>query len=219
MISKNNNLYKLSPSDFKYLWEQCKHCYYRKVVYGVPQPSIGIPSIFSKMNGQVQSSVIGKNLHDLCPDLPSGTFVLKEGFLKSKPIPPTNKCFVLGRFDLLTKFDDGTYGVIDLKITDPKDEDLYKFENQLHAYKFALENPLNDINTITKISKMGLLIISPESVDISGGGLHFLAKPVWVEFKENEQKFLDFIDEVVCFLKQPIPESSASCKWCQYKMS
>ncbi|MDO8573690.1 MAG: hypothetical protein Q7R77_02975 [Candidatus Daviesbacteria bacterium] len=29
--SKTDTLYKLSPSDFAYLWNDCKHCYYQKV--------------------------------------------------------------------------------------------------------------------------------------------------------------------------------------------
>lgn len=217
MISTNNSLFKLSPSDFKYLWEDCKHCYYRKVVFNVIPPSIGMPGIFSKMNGQVQLKVQGTNPHYLHPDLPSGTFILKEGYLKSIPIPPSNKCFISGRFDLLTKFDDGTFGVIDLKITDPKDEDLYKFENQLHAYKFSLENPLDGIKKVTKISKIGLLILSPEDVDLSGGKLHFHSSPVWIEIKEDMQKFHNFIDEISKFLHLPMPAPSAGCKWCKYR--
>jgi len=31
---------KLSPSDFAFLWEQCKRCFYLKVVHGIRQPSM-----------------------------------------------------------------------------------------------------------------------------------------------------------------------------------
>ena len=31
---------RLSPSDFAFLWEQCKRCFYLKVVHGIRQPSM-----------------------------------------------------------------------------------------------------------------------------------------------------------------------------------
>ena len=70
-------LYKLSPSDFKYLWEDCKHCYYRKVVHGVTLPSIGIPSIFNKMNSLAQDMAMGKKTTDFSKELPEGKFEFK----------------------------------------------------------------------------------------------------------------------------------------------
>ena len=41
--------YKLSPSDFSFLYEGCKRCYHLKVVHNISQPSIPLPSIFSKI--------------------------------------------------------------------------------------------------------------------------------------------------------------------------
>lgn len=49
-----DKLYKLSPSDFKYLWVDCKHCYYRKIKLGSPPPYGVFPTIFSRMNSLLQ---------------------------------------------------------------------------------------------------------------------------------------------------------------------
>ena len=112
-------MYKLSPSDFKYLYEDCKHCYYQKVKNNVVLPSIGMPGVFSKLNSLLQNAIIGMDLKEIDPNLPSGKIEVKEGFLKSKPIPPDNDCFIGGRFDIASRLEDGTYSVIDFKITDP----------------------------------------------------------------------------------------------------
>lgn len=210
-------MYKLSPSDFKYLWEDCKHCFYRKVVHGIELPSIGMPGIFTKMNNQFQDAIQGMNPQDLHPDLPSGFFELKERYLKSSPIPPGKQCFISGRFDILTKFDDGTYGIIDLKITDPKSEDLYKFTNQLHAYKFALENPAEGALGAGKISKLGLLIISPNSIHFANGNVHFSAEPKWHPIEEDIESFFVFINEVSNLLAGQVPKPTPTCKWCVYR--
>src|SRR4030042_5665602 len=215
---KSNNLCKLSPSDFKYLWEDCKHCYYRKVVEGVALPSIGMPGIFTKISSFVQTEVQGTNPKDLHPDLPSGVFEYQERYLTSIPIPPQKVCFISGRFDVLTRLDDGSHGVIDLKITDPKEDDLYKFKNQLHAYKFALENPTDESKRMAdKITKMGLLVISPKSVKFHKGHMVFISKPEWIEIEENMDEFFTFIDEVSNVLTGEVPKATQNCKWCNYR--
>lgn len=207
-------MFKLSPSDFKYLWEECPHCFYQKVHYNIRQPSIGIPSIFTRMSGLLQKNIQGRNLQELISGAPSGEFVLDEGFLKSKPLP-SGKSYINGRFDLLVRFNDGTRGVIDVKMTDSKDEDLHKFDRQLHAYKYALENPVEK-EPIT-ISKLGLLIVSPTDIKPHQGYIYYKAKPVWKEIPVNMDNFFSFIGEVESLLSGQEPPLSQTCAWCQYK--
>lgn len=207
--------FKLSPSDFKYLWEDCKYCYWQKVVNGVQLPSIGMPGIFSKMNGQVQEMALGMNIQEFVPELPPGIITAKEGYLRSKSLPNRNLCFLTGRFDVLTKFEDSSYGVIDLKITDPKTDNLYKFSTQLHAYKFALENPENGVPVA--VSRMGLVVMSPEQVAIHKGHIFFRSKPIWYEIEEDMDTFIEFVDQVSDLLSSGPPLPSPVCRWCIYR--
>ena len=80
--SKDDKLYKLSPSDFAYLWNDCKHCYYQKVKLGVFHSGI-FPSMFGRINKLLQDSIMGMNLSDIHPDLPSGIIEIQEGYMKS----------------------------------------------------------------------------------------------------------------------------------------
>src|SRR3990167_7064886 len=131
----NDSPYKLSPSDFRYLWEDCKHCFYLKVKKGINQPSIGIPGVFMKMNSLLQKDIEGVNLKDINPNLPSGVIETKEGYLKSKPIPPAESSFISGRFDIISKLDDGTFAIIDFKISDPNEEKVKKVrENSFEVW-------------------------------------------------------------------------------------
>lgn len=207
-------MYKLSPSDFKYLWEECKHCFYRKIHEDIRQPSIGIPNIFTRMSGLLQKSVQGSDPHDLCPDLPNGEFTLEEGWLESKPLPSGNS-YIKGRFDLLSRFNDGTYGVIDVKMTGSRDEDLQKFERQLHAYKYAMESPA--VGNSISISRLGLLIVAPTDIKPHQGFVYYKAKPVWKEIEINMDKFFSFVEEMEQLLDGPIPEPSNTCEWCKYR--
>ena len=211
-------MYKLSPSDFKYLYEDCKHCYYQKakgLIKGLP--SIGMPGVFMKMNSLLQNAIIGMDLREINSVLPAGKIEVKEGFLKSKPIPPSDDCYISGRFDIASKLEDGTYSVIDFKITDPTDEKIQKFFAQLHAYKFALENP--DFGEPRKVSKMGIIAINPEEITFPGEKVIFKAKPQWFEIAEDMDRFYAFIAEVSELLNGPTPpESPDTCKWCQYRL-
>lgn len=211
-------MYKLSPSDFKYLYEDCKHCYYQKAKGFIKElPSIGIPGVFMKMNSLLQNAIIGMDLKEINSELPAGKIEVKEGFLKSKPIPPANDCYISGRFDIASRLEDGTYAVIDFKITDPNEDKIQKFFAQLHAYKFALENP--PFGEPKKVSKMGVIAINPEEITFPGDTVIFKAKPQWFEIKEDLDRFYAFISEVSTLLNGQVPpENPDNCKWCYYRI-
>ncbi|PIZ45829.1 hypothetical protein COY30_01280 [Candidatus Woesebacteria bacterium CG_4_10_14_0_2_um_filter_44_9] len=211
-------MYKLSPSDFKYLYEDCKHCYWQKARGIIKElPSIGMPGVFSRMNALLQNAIVGMDLREINSALPAGKIEVKEGFLKSKPIPPDNLCYIGGRFDIASKLDDGTYSVIDFKITDPNGDKIQKFFTQLHAYKFALENPA--FGEPKKVSKMGVVAINPEEITFPGDIVIFKAKPQWFEIAEDMDRFFAFISEVARLLKGPVPdENPDKCKWCYYRI-
>jgi len=207
--------YKLSPSDFKYLWEDCKFCFYQKVKLGVPPHSGAFPAIFGYMNSLLQNSVMGKSLKDIHPDLPDGIIEIQEGFLKSTPIKGSEDCYISGRFDVLTKLSDGTYSVIDFKITKPNEEQIKKFSSQLHAYKYALENPME--GQPIKVSKIGLVSISPDSIEHKNGQFIFTTSPKWHPIDEDMDGFLGFISDVSKVLNGDLPEPSSTCRLCTYR--
>lgn len=211
----DTQLFKLKPSDFKYLWEECKHCYYKSVRDGEVQPSKPFPNMFNIMQGMLQRNVQGTNTEDLIPELPSGKFILEERFVTSSPMP-SGKSYLKGKFDLLAKFEDGTYGIVDLKMTNVKDDSLDKFSRQLHAYKYAFENPAEDEPAL-QISRLGLLLVPPTDIKPHEGNVYYKVKPVWREIKIDMDSFLDFIEEVEKVLGGDIPEPNKDCKWCVYR--
>lgn len=206
-------MYKLSPSDFAYLWNDCKHCYYQKVKLGVVHYGI-FPAMFGRINTLLQNSIMGKNLQEILPELPSGIIDVQEGFLRSTLVPGT-KCYLSGRFDILTKLDDGSYGLIDFKITTPDEEKIQKYASQLHAYKFALENPATDkpIN----ISKMGVISINPDEMKLENGKVVFSTTPKYHDVQEDMESFHKLIGEIDKVLDGPLPESSETCSLCLYR--
>lgn len=207
-------MYKLSPSDFAYLWEECKFCYYQKVKLGVSHSGV-FPAMFGKINKLLQDSVIGKNLQEISTEMPSGIIDRQEGFIKSIKIPGTS-CYLNGRYDLLIKLDDGTFAIIDFKITTPDEEQiLKKYATQLHAYKYALENPM-DGNPV-KISKLGIVSVHPNEMELKDKKIVFTNTPTWHPITEDMDSFMGMVREIDIVLNGQLPKTSATCKLCIYR--
>ena len=207
-------MYKLSPSDFAYLYEECKLCYCLKVKNGIFQPSMPMPGIFGAINTRIQGNLVGKNLKELSKDLPDGEVITQEGWVDSKIIPETS-VYIKGKYDLLVKNSDGTHTLVDLKISQPGDDKIERYKTQLTAYKFALENPKTG-NAI-KTTRLALLIFYPDKVSFENNVVKFDFPPKWLEVPIDEEGFIQFMIEIDKLLKGPLPEESKSCKWCQYR--
>jgi hypothetical protein len=159
--------YKLSPSDLTFSYEGCKRCFYQKVVSGIAQPSIPLPSIFSKIAGLLKDHYDGKHTSELHVALPSGIVSLGEKYVRSEAIQlPNHKasCYINGRFDIVLSFNDGSYGVIDFKTSNPSKESANMYGRQLHAYAYALEHPAVNALALSPVTKLGLLYFYPDKI-------------------------------------------------------
>lgn len=207
-------MYKLSPSDFAYLYEECKLCYYLKVKHNIYQPSMPMPGVFSAINTRLQGNLVGKNLHSLSTKLPDGVVETQEGWVESKPIPETN-VYIKGKYDLLVKRPNDTYMLVDLKISAPNGNKIDKYKTQLAAYKFALGNP--KWGKPYRITKMGLLIFYPEKAKFEKDEAVLTFPPKWLEVPIDEKSFFAFARKIDKLLSGPPPAESKECKWCQYR--
>ena len=123
-------IFKLSPSDFAFLYEECKLCYYLKVKNGIYQPSMPMPGVFSAINTRIQGSLVGKELRTLSENLPEGKVIMQEGWVDSKVIPGTH-LYIKGKYDLLVSGSDGNT-LVDLKISSPDVGKIDKYKTQLN---------------------------------------------------------------------------------------
>ena len=213
--------YKLSPSDLTFFYEGCKRCFYLKMVHNIAQPSIPLPSIFTQIARLLKNHYDGKYTSELHVDIPPGTVSYGEKSVRSQIIQLPNHndtCYISGRFDIVVSFEDGTYGVIDFKTSNPNTESASLYSRQLHAYAYALEHPDPGALALYPVTKLGLLYFYPSSIDQQGiERLSYEADITWVEIKKDERSFLNFIDELLDVLESPAaPEHSPDCQWCKY---
>jgi len=213
--------YRLSPSDLTFFYEGCKRCFYLKMVHNIAQPSIPLPSIFTQIASLLKNHYNGKQTSELHVAIPPGTVSYGEKNVRSQIIQLPNHndtCYISGRFDIVVSFEDGTYGIIDFKTSNPNMESASLYSRQLHAYAYALEHPDPSAFSLYPITRLGLLYFYPSSIDQQCiERLSYEAEISWVEINKDEQGFLDFIDELLDVLELPAaPEHSPECQWCRY---
>lgn len=214
--------WKLSPSDFAFLWEDCKRCFYLKVVHNFPQPRSIMAAIFTLIDKEMKNCFDGKRLEKYVPDFPPCVVEHGEKWVESQPISfPNTKstCYIRGKFDTIVKFDDGTYGVIDFKTSHRKSEHIPLYTRQLHAYAYALENPAPGKFSVKPISKLGLLVYEPNRFSANNESAAILHGDLsWIEIPRNDGHFFSYLGEVMSILDNPAPPGgSPSCQYCQYR--
>src|SRR3989338_2981327 len=182
-------MFKLSPSDFAYLYEECKLCYYLKIKQGIQRPFSPFPAVFTALNTRIQGALIGKDLRKLSSVLPSGIVESQEGFVESQLVPNT-QLFIKGKYDLLVRQPDGTYLIVYFKISQPSEEN---------------------------ITKLGLIVMYPDKTVFNDGKVVVEFPPKWLEVSIHKDSFLSFIYEVNSLLNGPTPNENPNCGWCRYR--
>ena len=167
---------------------------------------------------------LGKPTSEISPDLPPGVVKLKEKFVKSAPISipgAKSQCYINGRFDAVIEFDDGSYGIVDYKTSEAKDEHAVFYSRQLSAYAYALEHPAPNALGLSPISRLGLFILTPDRFErTTNNDMVFVNKATWMDVPRDDEAFLALLGEVMAVLDAPTPpKSSEDCEVCNYRNS
>jgi hypothetical protein len=214
--------YKLSPSDFAFLWQECKRCFYLKIVEGFKRPAMPFPSIFGVIDTEMRKHFLGQRTERLSPDLPPGTMAYGEKWVQSELITRPGRAatvYVKGKLDAVVQFDDHSYGVIDFKTSDIKATHVQLYSRQLRAYAYALEHPGGTLLALSPVSALGLLSFTPDSVSSEAASRSLLSGSLrWHPVQPNPEGFLAFVDEILAVLDLPeAPPPDPKCVWCKYR--
>jgi len=154
--------------------------------------------------------------------MPRGTIDVGERWVESTPIlipGQRSTCSIRGRFDAIVRLDDGSYAVIDLKTCDTRDDHLFLYSRQLHAYAHALEHAAPRWLSLKPITRLGLLVFEPNGFGAGCAGSVSLYGPLtWIEIPLNKDRFERFLGEVMDVLDAPDPPPpSPTCSFCKYR--
>lgn len=212
----------LSPSEFGFLWQECRRCYYLKVTQKYNRPGT-FPKIFQAIDAQMRACFDGKRTEEVLPQLPPGKLDCTDQRVQSIPIRSPNRDSSLqirGKLDALIHFDDGSVAVVDFKTTSVSGRNVETYTRQLSAYAYALEHPAEGYLALKPIKRLGLLIFEPRSFSSQANTASFSGSLSWVEIPFSHDIFLKFMDEVATVLDlESHPPVTEGCIWCAYRDS
>lgn len=214
--------YKISPSDLTFLWDECPRCFYLKVKHGFRRPRAPFPSIFSRIDSLMKAHFQDRDARSLEASLPPGKVQFSDRWVGSQPIRVQGRagsCHLVGKFDAVLAFEDGSFGVVDFKTSQPRAHFVEFYGRQLHAYAYSLEHPEAGKFGLAPVSRLGLFVVEPTSMQASPDNqLAYLGAVSWIEIEHDEAAFLAFLGEVLQVLDagEP-PQAGEDCAFCQYR--
>jgi hypothetical protein len=218
---------KLAPSDLTFLYNDCKRCFYLKVMKNIRRPSTPMAAIFGSIDRAMTQYYHGKPSGEVSPELDGGIIDTQsltvrscEWLLEGRHRP----FFITGRTDCLISFDDGTFCIPDFKTSVPKQSNVEFYGRQLRAYGFALENPAPGAVSIEPIERLGLIVFEPKMYrallpDLPEG-YTLEGDTTWMEIPRDRDGFMDFMQEVMGILEaEKIPAADNRCEYCRMRKS
>ncbi len=179
---------KFSPSGLTYI--NCKRCFYLSYNYGINYSS-GFPGVFSTFDITHKNRFQDLSTKEMFSNLPDGKFYKTVNSVEAKSRKKNNESqfkemelpsfirsdtlkdnksrefFLAGKPDLVVKFDDGTYGILDFKTTS-EDDKTQAYKHQLEAYAQIFEKPgatgVAKTPRLFPISYMGLMQFTPKEI-------------------------------------------------------
>jgi hypothetical protein len=224
--NKTGGAIKLAPSDLTFLFNDCKRCFYLKVMKNIRRPSTPMAAIFGAIDRAMTGHYHGLPSSVISPDLPAGTIDTVSITVKSCEwivAGHRRPFFITGRTDALVVFDDGGYCVPDFKTSVPKQSNVEFYARQLRAYACALENPAPGAPLLSPIERLGLVCFEPSSYcpvnnDGEEGEYSLLGKTTWMEIPRDREGFIDFMERVMTILEaEEMPAADAKCEYCKMR--
>jgi len=215
-------IWKLNPSDFAFLWEECRRCFYLKVVKGFQRPPALMPKIFSRIDGLMKEFFAGKRTRDVLTTLPEGTVECGDAWVESTPISVKghkSQFFIRGKLDTVLRLDNASYAIIDFKTSEAKPAHSSLYARQLNAYALGVENAVPGKLRFKPATRLGLVVYEPKIFSATPQGRASLdGSMTWIDIPRNDAQFLNFISEVLDLLERGAPPTgSPLCQWCAYR--
>ena len=226
MNTSNNSPIVLAPSELDYKPKKCPRCFYLEKNKKI-SPKDFPPPVFSRFDVVQQAYYKDKNTSDLTAQLPSGKILDKDelpGRVVSEILTDNKgRKFILGgRPDIVIKFDQGGYGIIDFKTTKISDDKSENYKHQLEAYAQIFTKPgatkSKKTPLLNPITHMGILQFDPSDIQSHDNtSCNMKMNISFSSLVRNEEEFFINITSILDILINPlIPDFTKECNYCQF---
>ena len=206
----------IAPSDLTFGLSTCKRCIWIKYWFKVTMPG-QFPLVKPLADAQ-EEHFRRASMPDLDPQLAPGVVKQWGQWVKSSPLViagRTTSWKILGIYDLLAHYEDGSVGIIDCKVSDSDRDNGEFYAPQLEAYAHALENP--DRGKPFPVSSIGLLVWKLNGVTPTADGAYgFGVTQHYLPVERDSKKFHSLLEELVAVIEGEFPDAGPECPTCNY---
>ena len=206
----------IAPSDLTFGLSTCKRCLWIKYWFKVTMPG-QFPLVKPLADAQ-EEHFRRASMQDLDPSLPAGVVKQWGQWVKSAPLTIGGRQTtwkILGIYDLLAHYEDGSVGIIDCKVSDSDRDNGAFYAPQLEAYAHALENP--DRGKPFPVSTMGLLVWKLNGVAETADCAHgFGVTQHYLPVERDSKKFQELLVELLDVIEGEFPDAGPECQTCNY---
>jgi hypothetical protein len=195
----------IAPSDLTFGLSTCKRCLWLKYWFKFDLKK-EFPLVKPLADSQ-EEHFRRASMQDIDPSFKPGVVKQWGQWVKSAPITINGfetRWKILGIYDLLGHYTDGTVGIIDCKVSDSDRDNGPFYAPQLEAYAHALENP--DRGKPFPVASMGLASHS------HGFGVN----QVYVPVERDATRFQSILEELITTIEGGMPDSGPECNVCNY---
>ena len=218
--------YLFSPSELDYKAKKCPRCFYIHKHHKI-NPGDRPPPVFSSFDAVQKPYFKNTNTKTWCDDLPDGEImdnkelpgkIVSDGLVDNKQ----RKFKLAGNPDIVIKFKDGSFGIVDFKTTIISLDKAENYRYQLEAYAQIFSSPGSTKTASTPklnpITHMGILQFYPEEItNHSDHNCDFKMKTFYSALKRDVKGFYDYITRLIDLLELSyVPKFSDDCNFCNF---
>lgn len=206
----------IAPSDLTFGLSTCKRCLWLKYWFKFELKK-EFPLVKPLADSQ-EEHFRRASMQDIDSSLKPGVVKQWGQWVKSAPITINGfetRWKILGIYDLLGHYTDGSVGIIDCKVSDSDRDNGAFYAPQLEAYAHALENP--DRGKPFPVSTMGLLVWKLNGIAETADGAHgFGVTQHYLPVERDSKKFQELLVELIDVIEGEFPDAGPECQTCNY---
>ena len=183
----------LSPSSFYNI--RCPRCLWLEYWHGIKLPAnLALQLLLSRLQEAAYDGVTSKVIST---DIPLGKVSRYKKRFTSMPVKVNGeetRWKIYGEIDLLVDHQDGTFSIVDGKVSMKKDAEalIESYWTQLEAYVYAFENPLD--GDVMPIKSIGLLQWRiDDSLHLDDNKRGFSVDHRYIPIPRQGERFQDFL--------------------------
>jgi len=206
----------LSPSSFYNI--RCPRCLWLEYWHGIKLPAnLALQLLLSRLQEAAYDGVTSKVIST---EIPVGKVSRYKKRFTSMPVKVNGeetRWKIYGEIDLLVDHQDGTYSIVDGKVSMKKDAEalIDSYWTQLEAYVYAFENPLD--GDVMPIKSIGILQWRIDgSLHLENNQRAFAVDHRYISIPRKPKEFQEFLARFIAIIEGELPDSGEECETCQF---